>query len=74
MTVKKGTVQHKYTDAEMLEIGRGHFLPGVNKRSQVYAYERWKVRRDTGRKLGQRVNQEPTIEYHGYEFSTGEWV
>ena len=74
MPIKKGTKCHKYTPEEFRLIKAGKFRPGIHTRSQVYALERYEARLALGREKGRRVKEPELPDWHGYEFSTGEWV
>lgn len=58
MPIKKGTVIHKYTEQDYINIGKGIYLPGVNKRSQQYAYERYLHRKSLGLKKNKQMKRE----------------
>ena len=71
---KKGTKMHKYTEEDFARIRRGEFLPGIDRRSQRYALERYLERKATDREKGKRTKEPEMPVWHGYEYSTGEWV
>ena len=70
----KGTICHKYTDADFERISRGDFLPGISRRSQRFALERHIARLQLGQERGKRHKEPEMPVFKGYEFSTGEWV
>lgn len=74
MSHKAGTKIHKYTEEEFSRIRRGDYLPGIDRRSQRYALERYQARLATGRRNGRREKEPELPVWHGYEYSTGEWV
>lgn len=71
MTTKPGQKMHKYTPDEFRRIARGDFLPGIDRRAQMGAYERFRKRQE----MGARQNREPILNFStDYEFSKGKWV
>lgn len=74
MSHKAGTKIHKYTAEEFARISRGDYLPGIDKRSQRYALERHDARLAQGREKFKHVKEPELPVWHGYEYSTGEWV
>lgn len=74
MSHKVGTRIHNYTAEEFARIRRGDYLPGIDRRSQRYALERYEARLAQGREKFKHVKEPELPVWHGYEFSTGEWV
>ena len=74
MPIKKGTICHRYTPEEFSRIKAGDFLPGIDRRSQVYALQRYEARIALGREKGKRTKEPELPEWHGYEFPKGKWV
>ena len=74
MPIKKGTKIHNYTAEEFARIRRGDYLPGIDRRSQRYALERYEARLAQGREKFKHVKEPELPVWHGYEYSTGEWV
>lgn len=74
MSHKVGTRIHKYTPEEFSRISKGDYLPGIDRRSQRYALERYQARLATGRMKGRHEKEPELPAWHCYEYSTGEWV
>lgn len=74
MPIKKGTKIHKYTEEDFRQIKAGKFLPGIDRRSQVYALKRHEDRKAQNRVKFRKYREPEMPVWHGYEYSTGEWV
>lgn len=71
---RKGSKAHNYTEADYARIAKGDFLPGIDRRSQKYALQRYLDRKALDLEKGKRHKEPELPEWHGYEFSTGKWV